>query len=74
MAKTKRLTLEFKKSQCNHCDRSDKRELRKGRPNFCGYKNDTGMDTDIRNGHCVQLVPTSKKAKKKEEADVLPAR
>lgn len=60
MAKTKKRTREFKERQCGQCQSADKRELRKGRPDYCGYKNQTGKDPDIRNGHCVERLPPKK--------------
>lgn len=72
MAKTKKHTRSFKERQCAYCKLADKRELRKGRPNYCGYKNDTGKDPDISNGHCLQREPTPKSSK--NEASQSPKR
>jgi len=61
MAQTRRHTREFKKRQCEYCTLADKRELRMGRPLYCGYKKDTGKDPDIRNGHCVPRIVDKKR-------------
>ncbi len=69
MAKTKKHTLEFKEKVCGHCSLADTRELRKGRPNYCGYKNETGRDPDIKNGHCAEMKPKNRKRKKTEVSE-----
>lgn len=60
MAKTKKHTRDFKERQCAYCKLADKRELRKGRSNYCGYKKKTEKDPDIQNGHCANRVPDKK--------------
>lgn len=66
MGKTKKHTRPFKERQCESCELADRRELRKGRPNYCGYKEKQGKDPDVRNGHCVHRVPIEPKSKKKK--------
>ncbi len=65
MAKTKKKTLEFKKTQCQFCALANKAKIRQGRSDFCDYKNNTGKDPDIRNGHCEPFKPTGRKKREK---------
>jgi len=67
VAKTKRHTRDFRERQCDHCQLADKRELRKGRSNYCGYKKEHGKDPDIRNGHCMPRVPQEPPKTKKKK-------
>ncbi len=65
MSKTNTRNREFKDKQCAFCQRVDKREMRMGRPHYCGYIVENKKEPGIRNGHCLQMV---RKERGKERA------
>lgn len=66
MGKRAKKNRTFKDTNCIHCELADKKELRQGRHNFCGYTVETGKEPTMRNGHCVPMEPIKRARKKKE--------
>jgi len=68
MSKMNKRTLEFKKRFCARCQLADQRELRLGRPHYCGYIVEKKKEPEIRNGHCTQFKPVKPKRRNKTES------
>lgn len=68
MGKRAKKNRTFKDKNCSHCGLANKKELRQGRPNYCGYIVENGKEPTMRNGHCVPMEPIKKERKKKEPA------
>ena len=65
MSKTNTRNRDFKKRQCAFCQLADQREMRMGRPHYCGYIIKNKKEPEIRNGHCVRMAQTKVKKERK---------
>ncbi len=70
MSKINKRNRTFKDQFCAHCELADRKEMRQGRPHYCSHTKKTGKEPEMRNGHCVPMLPIKKSRKKKEEATV----